>query len=73
VQRCDGIDALILDAQALLPAILASHRERMKTKIHGLDLSLDTQRLEQEVALLAQKMDVDEELDRLTIQKYVAF
>ncbi len=67
MQRCAGIDALILDAQALLPEILAAHRERVKIKIRELDLSLDTQRLEQEVALLAQKMDVDEELDRLAI------
>ncbi|VAW86371.1 Protein YicC [hydrothermal vent metagenome] len=67
LQRCGDIDVLILDAQALLPEILAAHRERVKAKISELDLSLDTQRLEQEVALLAQKMDVDEELDRLKI------
>ncbi len=67
LQRCDGIDVLMLEAQRILPEILAAHRERVKAKINELDLSLDVQRLEQEVALLAQKMDVDEELDRLAI------
>jgi len=67
LQRCDGIDALMLEAKNILPEILVAHRDRVKAKIKELDLSLDTQRLEQEVALLAQKMDVDEELDRLAI------
>ncbi len=45
--------------------VVAGQRERLRSRIAELDLSLDDQRLEQEVALLAQRLDVDEELDRL--------
>jgi uncharacterized protein (TIGR00255 family) len=42
-------------------------RQRLLTRLAELEVSLDQDRLEQEVALLAQRADVREELDRLAI------
>ena len=41
--------------------------ERLRTKAHDLPVRVDAARLEQEVALLAQRADVTEELDRVDI------
>jgi uncharacterized protein (TIGR00255 family) len=48
-----------------LPEIRGNQRTRMDEKVSQLSTSLDPERLEQEVAILLQKLDVDEELDRL--------
>ncbi len=45
--------------------MLDEQRERILARIRELDLHLDPKRLEQEVALLAQRMDIAEELDRI--------
>ncbi|WP_018878654.1 YicC/YloC family endoribonuclease [Thioalkalivibrio sp. ALE28] len=45
--------------------MLDEQRGRILARIHELDLNLDPKRLEQEVALLAQRMDIAEELDRI--------
>ncbi|MDE0420691.1 MAG: YicC family protein [Gammaproteobacteria bacterium] len=42
-------------------------RERLQGRVHELAKQVDRDRLEQEIALLAQKADVAEELDRLDI------
>ncbi|WP_347332583.1 YicC/YloC family endoribonuclease [Marinimicrobium locisalis] len=64
-QRLDGISEQVTHLRARLPEILAAQREKLQTKIEALQVELDPERLEQEIALLAQKADVDEELDRL--------
>jgi uncharacterized protein (TIGR00255 family) len=46
-------------------AVLSEQREKLLSRVAELDLNLDPQRLEQEVALLSQRLDVAEELDRL--------
>ena len=48
-----------------LPAIREGVRDRIQERCAELKSELDPGRLEQEVALAAQKLDVDEELDRL--------
>src|SRR5690625_3503188 len=48
-----------------MPEIIQAQRENLQSKIAALQVELDPERLEQEIALLAQKADVDEELDRL--------
>ena len=50
-----------------LPAILERQREKMAQRLRELTLKADNERLEQELALLAQKMDVAEEMDRLEL------
>ena len=63
--RLDAYGGLIRQLRERRPAIVEEQRERLRARIAELDLTLDPQRLEQEVALLAQRLDVDEELDRL--------
>jgi uncharacterized protein (TIGR00255 family) len=63
--RLDAYSGLVRQLRDRRTAIVEEQRERLRTRIADLDLTLDPQRLEQEVALLAQRLDVDEELDRL--------
>ena len=46
--------------------MLARIRERLADRVAALATPVDPDRLEQEIVLLAQKLDVSEELDRLT-------
>jgi uncharacterized protein (TIGR00255 family) len=48
-----------------LPALLQQQRDRVAARIQELDVEVDQGRLEQELVYMAQKADVDEELDRL--------
>lgn len=64
----ERLDALAAEAPRLretLPAIVQAFRERMRTRLADLGPGLDEGRVEQEITLLAQRMDVAEELDRL--------
>ncbi|MCA1789321.1 MAG: YicC family protein [Thioalkalivibrio sp.] len=63
--RLEAYSGLIRQLRERRTAIVEEQRERLRARIAELDLTLDPQRLEQEVALLAQRLDVDEELDRL--------
>ena len=49
-----------------LPETLQLQRERLLERFKQAELELDANRLEQEMVLFAQKIDVSEELDRLT-------
>ncbi len=63
--RLDAFKGLVDQLRGRRVAILEEQRQRLRARVAELDLSLDPQRLEQEIALLAQRLDVDEELDRL--------
>ncbi len=47
------------------PQVLQQTREKLMAKLNELNASYDKDRFEQELVYIAQKMDVDEELDRL--------
>jgi uncharacterized protein (TIGR00255 family) len=64
-ERLDGIAHWVGEIRSWLPEIREALREKMRDRIDQLQQPLDPGRLEQEVSILAQKMDVDEELDRL--------
>ncbi len=66
-QRCDAIREQVAIVRASLDDILGAHRQRLLKRLEDLEASLDTERVEQEMVFLAQKMDVDEELDRLDV------
>jgi len=63
-QRCTAIAAEIEPIRNELPMILQAQRERLETRLAEL-VELNSERLEQEMVILAQKMDVAEELDRI--------
>mgnify|MGYP000202157242 FL=1 len=49
-----------------MPHILAHYRQRLLTRLQDIKAELDNDRLEQEMVLFAHKIDVAEELDRLS-------
>ncbi len=65
-RRLADIESGVAAVVARLPVVLARIRERLAERIEALGIPADRERLEQEIALLAQKLDVSEELDRLT-------
>jgi uncharacterized protein (TIGR00255 family) len=65
VQRCAGLRELVATIRARLPEVSARIRARVLDRVAQLGTAVDAERLEQEIALLAYKMDVEEELDRL--------
>jgi uncharacterized protein (TIGR00255 family) len=64
-QRCEGLRGLVALVRARLPEVAARIRSRVVDRIAQLGATVDPERLEQEIVLLAHKMDVEEELDRL--------
>ena len=64
-QRCDGISEIVAEIGKLVPEIKENWRERLMTRLEEIKGELDETRLEQELAIMAQKIDVDEEIDRL--------
>ena len=65
--RCDSALVELARVREGVPAALAQLRERLLARTQELSASLDPGRLEQELLLLAQRLDVAEELDRLGI------
>ncbi|HLJ38646.1 MAG TPA: YicC/YloC family endoribonuclease [Steroidobacteraceae bacterium] len=64
-QRCTALESLTQDVRARLPEMQAHVRARLEARVAELTTSVDPERLEQELALLLQRLDVDEELERL--------
>jgi uncharacterized protein (TIGR00255 family) len=65
VQRCEALRALVATVRARLPEVAARIRARVEERVAQVGTPVDAERLAQEVVLLAHKMDVEEELDRL--------
>jgi uncharacterized protein (TIGR00255 family) len=63
--RCQSLQQTVEQLRARLPEIAARIRERVGERVAQLGGSVDPARLEQELVLLAYKMDFAEELDRL--------
>lgn len=63
--RCADIDAIAVSVRERMPDVLKAAHAKQLERVEKLDVAADPARLEVELALLAQKLDVDEELDRL--------
>ena len=63
--RCTEILARVTSVRGRLPVVLQAIRERLGERVRNLVATVDTDRLEQELVIIAQKIDVAEELDRL--------
>jgi len=63
--RLDEVDAIVGRVRERLPLVRDAFRDRLASRLAEFAERLDPDRLEQEVVLFANKMDVAEELDRL--------
>ena len=66
-QRLNEIDATVSLLNDFMAGAAQRAQAKLRQRIAELEAKMDHERLEQEVALLAQRADVAEELDRLTI------
>ena len=65
LERVDAIARHAADARTLMPAIRAGQKQKLVNRLADLPQPLDPGRFEQELVMGLQKLDVDEELDRL--------
>lgn len=63
--RCAEILDIAAGVKKRMPEVLSAVRIKQRDRIDSLNLDADPARLETELALIAQKLDIDEELDRL--------
>ncbi|MBI3143697.1 MAG: YicC family protein [Pseudogulbenkiania sp.] len=66
LERVASIETIVAGLKPKLPQILAIYMEKLSNRLRDALDSVDEDRLKQEFALFAQKIDVDEELSRLS-------
>jgi uncharacterized protein (TIGR00255 family) len=64
--RCRSLEEQVATVRARLPEVHTRIRARLEERLGQFTLEPNRERLEQELALALTRMDVDEELDRLT-------
>ena len=64
-QRCAGLLEFAARVSDRLPEVRSRIRSKLLDRIAQLTQGVDHDRLEQELAIMAQRLDVDEEIDRL--------
>jgi len=64
-KRLDSISEIVAAIRAVMPEILKRQQDNIAERLSAWKTELEPSRLEQEMVLLANKSDVDEELDRL--------
>ena len=65
-QRCAGIETQVARVAPRIPALHAAYADKLGTRLREAGLDPDQDRLKQELALFATKIDVAEEVSRLT-------
>jgi uncharacterized protein (TIGR00255 family) len=65
LQRCESIQKIVNKTRKKMPEIQARYQKKIRERLDEIEIEVNHDRLEQELVHLAQKMDVDEELDRL--------
>lgn len=63
--RCTKMQSFVVSASGRMPEVLRLIRNRLKDRVVELVAQPDFDRLEQELVILTQKLDITEELDRL--------
>lgn len=64
-ERVTAMRALVARAAPRIPEVVADYQTRLTTRLREAVATLDEERIRQEVAVFAQRVDVDEELNRL--------
>jgi uncharacterized protein (TIGR00255 family) len=65
LDRCTTTKEIVANVRGIMPTILDNIREKLLLRAQELSEDFNKDRLEQELLLLTQKMDVAEEMDRL--------
>lgn len=65
-QRSIALEGWLTHVRARLPEVKSRWKERLLNRVAEARLDMEASRFEQELVVLAQKMDVDEELERLS-------
>lgn len=65
ITRCETMDEIVRFVREKMPDVMSNLRQRLRDRIAQLSEEVDNERIEIELAVLAQKFDVDEEMDRL--------
>lgn len=66
LERLSQIEALVTKVKPLLPALTKEYQAKLESKLQESLKNIDQERIAQELVLFAQRIDVDEELSRLT-------
>jgi uncharacterized protein (TIGR00255 family) len=66
LDRLQQIEVLVAKVKPLLPELNKEYQLKLETKLHETLKTIDQDRIAQELVLFAQRIDVDEELSRLT-------
>lgn len=64
-QRGGALKQLVGTVRERRPEVLSAIRIKLMTRVEEMKVDMDANRFEQELVMIAQKLDVDEELDRL--------
>lgn len=64
IRRAELIEAELTKVKARLPSVQKEQREKLLKRFEDVKLELDTTRLEQEMVMFAQRIDVAEEIER---------
>ena len=67
LERCALIETQVSEVRRLLPGVRSNWAEKLRQRCRELGVEVEPSRLEQEVVLAAQRLDVDEELSRLAV------
>jgi len=65
IERADRMDQLAKDVGPKIPQLVAAQQERFAQRMREAGVTMDEERIRQEVVMYASRIDVDEELSRL--------
>ena len=66
LERASSVEEIVNDLAPRIPQLVTAYQEKLSTRLHEAMLDAENDRLKQEVVMFAAKIDVDEELQRLT-------
>ncbi|MDI1298289.1 YicC/YloC family endoribonuclease [Methylotenera sp.] len=66
LERLSQIESLVVKVKPLLPALTKEYQAKLENKLQENLKNIDQERVAQELVMFAQRIDVDEELTRLT-------
>jgi len=66
LDKLKEIEILVGEAKKILPTLINEHQSKIENKFKEALIAIDEDRLKQEFLIFIQKMDIDEELNRIT-------